>query len=86
MGAQGQRLAVLQKLANAEKIGNADQVKRLKARLKDFDSVPEEAEEPAALSMDNTKAELLAAANEAGLEVDDAMTKAEIMEVLDGAQ
>jgi hypothetical protein len=44
-----------------------------------------EAETPA-LSMSNKKDELVAAAEAAGLEVDETMTKAEILEALDGAE
>lgn len=41
------------------------------------------ADEPApSYSMSNTKAELLAAAEEAGVEADESMTKAEILEAL----
>jgi hypothetical protein len=39
-----------------------------------------------ALSMSNKKDELVSAAEAAGLEVDETMTKAEILEALDGAE
>jgi hypothetical protein len=40
-------------------------------------------EEVPALSMSNTKAELLAAAEAAGVEADESMTKAQILEALE---
>jgi hypothetical protein len=43
-------------------------------------------EAPASPSMSNTKAELVAAAEAAGLEVDESMTKAELLEALNGAE
>lgn len=43
-----------------------------------------ESEESAALSMSNTKAELLEAATAQGLEMDDSNTKAELLEALEG--
>lgn len=44
------------------------------------------AETKPSVSMSNTKAELLAAAAAAGVEVEESMTKAEILEALDGAE
>lgn len=49
------------------------------------ESAPEPEPEPEGLSMSNTKTELLEAAEAAGVEVDESMTKAEILEVLTDA-
>lgn len=61
-------------LAQAEQLGQTERAKKLKARLAE--------EEAPALSMSNSKAELLAAAEAEGIEVDESMTKAEILEAL----
>lgn len=60
-------------LVQAEALGQTERAKKLRARLAEA-NVP-------ALSMDNTKAELLAAAE--GLDVDEQNTKAEILEALE---
>lgn len=65
-------------LVQAEALGQTARAKALKARLADLDEAPE------APSMSNTKAELLAAADAAGVDVDESMTKAEIIEALEG--
>ena len=70
-------LAAQQKLANAEKVGNdPDLIKRLKARVSEL-----EAPDTSLASM--KKAELLEAAIAAGIEVDESMTKADIIEALE---
>ena len=79
-----QRLAVERKLANAEKVGNADQVKRLKARLKDFPEVEAQHGAVEPVSKSNKKAEILEAAKAAGVDADESMTKDELLEALEG--
>jgi hypothetical protein len=64
-------------LARYEREGDKERVKRIKARLAELESAPE------APSMSNTKDELLAAAELAGVQVDESATKAEILEALD---
>lgn len=66
-------------LVQAEQLGQTDRVAKLKARLGDLD-----APEVASLSMVNSKAELVAAAEATGVDVDESWTKAEILEALDG--
>lgn len=63
-------------LAQAEFLGQTARAKALKSRLAELD------EAPAAPSMSNTKDELLAAAELAGVTADESMTKAEILEAL----
>lgn len=71
-----QVLAAQRKLANAEKVGNnPDQIKRLKARVSELESVD--------VSASSKKADLLATAQARGLDVDESMTKAEILEALE---
>lgn len=65
-------------LAQAEALGQKDRAKKLKDRLADLDKAPE------APSMSNTKDELLAAAEAAGVDVDESMTKSEILDALEG--
>jgi hypothetical protein len=65
-------------LAQAEALGQTERAKKLKARIAEIDDAPE------APSLSNTKAELLAAADLAGVAVDESMTKAEILELLEG--
>lgn len=45
----GVLLALKQNLANAEKVGDADRVKRLKARLKELEKAAKAAAEPPAV-------------------------------------
>ena len=65
-------------LVQAEQIGQTERAKLLKARIAELEGASE------SVSKSMTKAELLAAADEAGVEVDDTMTKAEILEALEG--
>ena len=64
-------------LAQAEFLGQTERAKRIKARLKELEVAPD------APSMSNTKDELLAAAELAGVVVDESMTKVEILEALE---
>jgi hypothetical protein len=57
-----------------------ERLERANALLTDADDAAE------ALSLSNKKAELLAAAEAAGVEVDESATKKEILEALDGAE
>ena len=66
-------------LAQAEALGQTARAKALKARLAELD------EAPATPSLSNTKAELLAAAELAGVSVDESMTKAEILEAIEAS-
>jgi len=65
-------------LAQAEQLGQEDRVKLLKERIAELEEAPE------APSMSNTKDELLAAADATGIDADESMTKAEILEALEG--
>jgi hypothetical protein len=65
-------------LARYEREGDTERVKRIKARLAELESAPE------APSMSSTKDELLAAAASAGVTVDESMTKAEILDAMEG--
>jgi len=67
-------------LARYERQGDTERVKAIKARLADLEKVEE------SVSMSNTKDELLAAADLAGVSADESMTKAEILEALDAAE
>jgi hypothetical protein len=62
-------------LAQAEQLGQTERVHRLKARLKEL-------EEPKPLDKLN-KAELLEAAEAAGVEADESMTKKQIVAALE---
>lgn len=66
-------------LVQAEALGQTARAKALKARLAELDAAPE------VPSMSNTKAELLAAAELAGVDADESMTKAQILEALEAA-
>ncbi|HEY7824817.1 MAG TPA: hypothetical protein VIG24_18400 [Acidimicrobiia bacterium] len=57
---------------------------RNRRRAEHFGLVESSEEAPEAPSMSNTKDELLAAAEVAGLDVDETNTKAEILEALEG--
>ena len=70
------RVHLVRNLARAEQLGQTERAKALKSRIQDLDDAP------AAPSMANTKDELLAAAQAAGVDVDESMTKAEILEAL----
>ena len=63
-------------LAQAEALGQTERADKLRARLEG----PTEDPTP---SMSNTKAELLAAAEAAGVDVDESSTKAEILAALE---
>jgi hypothetical protein len=69
------RLQLERNLAQAESLGDEEWAGQIRARLGD--------EIPEAPSMSNTKAELLEAAEAAGVEADESMTKAEILEALE---
>lgn len=71
------------RLAAAEQDDDAEKVERYKALIKGVDKALK-AEPDDSLSMSNTKDELLAAAELAGVEADESMTKAEILEALEG--
>jgi hypothetical protein len=62
-------------LVQAEALGQTERAKRLKARLVELNGPSD--------SSKMTKAELLAAAEAAGVEVDESMTKKEIVAVLE---
>jgi hypothetical protein len=76
-------MSARQNLVHAERLGDAERVKRVKARIAELE-VAEALEDASAPS--NSKAELLEAAEAAGVEADESMTKAEILEALDGAE
>lgn len=63
-------------LAQAEALGQTERAKALKAKLAEL--------EAPALSMSDSKADLLAAAEAAGVEADESNTKAEILAALEG--
>lgn len=67
-------------LAQAEEIGNKEWAKALQARIDSLEATE------TGVSQANTKAELLEAANAAGLDLNEKMTKAEILEALDAAE
>jgi hypothetical protein len=68
-------------LAQAEALGQAERAKKLKARL---DELEKPVEEPAKPLDKLNKAELLEAAEAAGVEADESMTKKQIVEALEG--
>jgi hypothetical protein len=77
-------LAARRKAARFDAAGMTTQAKRAKARVSELEKVAE-ALEPGP-SMSNTKDELLAAAELAGVTADESMTKADILEALNGAE
>jgi hypothetical protein len=76
-------LSARQNLVHAERLGDTERAKRIKARIAELEAA-EAVEDAPAPSKSNTKAELLEAAEAAGVEVDESATKAEILEALDG--
>lgn len=66
-------------LVQAEALGQTDRAAKLKARIGGLEAATQET----ALSMANSKAELVAAAEAAGVDVDETWTKAEILEALE---
>ena len=67
-------------LARYEREGDKVRAKAIRDRLEALEAVEE------GLSMSNKKSELIEAAEAAGVAVDETMTKAEILEALNGAE
>ncbi len=68
-------------LVQAEQLGQTERAAKLKARIELESSVEE-----GSMSMSNSKAELVAAAEATGVDVDESWTKAEILEALNGTE
>jgi hypothetical protein len=75
-------LAARRKAARFDAAGMTTQAKRAKARVSELEKVAEALE--AGPSMSSTKDELLAAAASAGVTVDESMSKAEILDAMEG--